>query len=540
MNNNKKKIIIVGAGAGGITLACYLSKAGHEVQVYEKNEFSGGRCSLIFKEVKDKEIKGKFRFDQGASMYMMPHIFENVYKDLGMDLNKEIKLIQCDPNYNVFYDDGTNLTLTSNLVEMKNNLENIEKGSFDNFLKMMKEGHEHHEISCNWIMENTYYNWYNYLHLGNLDKLFKLRVWKTHFGGISKFFKSDKLRKAFTFQNMYMGLSPFEAPYAYTLLQYSELADGIWYPKGGMYHIFRIIKKKAIEYGAKFYYSSPVKQILLNDKNEAIGIKLENNKEIHCDIVVCNADLTYVYNKLLPTTDYQKCLNNKQYTSSTISFYWGIKGKIQQLDSHNIFIAKDYKPSFDKIFKDNTLPNDPSFYVHVPSKLDPTAAPDNCETVAILVPIGHLSDSDYLKNDKNKQKWDKLTEIARETVLKKFEQIGIKNIRSRIIIEDINTPITWESKFNLYKGSALGLNHQITQVGYLRPPNRDNNFKNLYFVGASTHPGTGVPMVIKSAKLVALDILNLNHGNHKGIYMKYILYFFPFIIFFYLFFYFYY
>lgn len=500
--NTRKKVIIIGAGVGGISSASLLGKNGYDVTVYEKNDYAGGRCSLINKD--------GYRFDQGASLYLMPNTFKRLYEKLGLNIDDHIKLYKCDPNYNIYYDDYSKITLSTDLKHMQAELEREEPGSFKKYNEFLAESKIHYDISDVWIMRETFYNWYNFFNIRNIGKLFSMHVLEKHYYRVCKFFNSYKLRKAFTFQNMYMGLSPYDAPATYTLLQYTELVEGVWYPKGGMYEVFRILENIGKnEYGVKYLYNKPIQTIIIED-GKATGVKLQDGTIDTADIIICNADLTYAYEKLLPRTNYLSKLKNMKYTSSTISFYWGVDRKIPQLQAHNIFLAKDYKNSFDRIFKYNTLPDDPSFYVHKPSQIDDTCAPTSCETITVLVPIGHYTDTKYDNNI------DQLVSHARNTILEKFKGIGIEDFEKSIKVEMINTPFTWNEKFNLYQGSALGLNHQMTQVAYFRPPNKDNNFQNLYFVGASTHPGTGVPVVINSAIITTDEIIN-NTPNESNI-----------------------
>lgn len=220
------------------------------------------------------------------------------------------------------------------------------------------------------------------------------------------------------------------------------------------------------------------------------------------DIVVCNADLVYSYNKLLPETSYGKRLGTKApLTSSSISFYWCMSRKMTEFSVHNIFLSESYKASFDQIFKDHLLPEEPSFYIHVPSQLDSTAAPEGKDTMVVLVPVGHIVES-------NKDRFDELIKKARSQVIQLIEErLKIKNFADLIEGEMINDPRTWREKFNLWQGSILGLAHSIPQVLFFRPSTRSHLFKNLYFVGASAHPGTGVPIVLCGAKLVERQIL---------------------------------
>lgn len=298
-------------------------------------------------------------------------------------------------------------------------------------------------------------------------------------------------------------MSPYDSPAPYSLLQYTEIAEGIFYPRGGFHKVIESLENIATKkFGAKFTYNTNIEKIIIDDNKVAKGVRFEDGHEEYADLVICNADLVYAYNNLLPETSYGNRLGKDgTLTSSSVSFYWGMKRKMPEFGVHNIFLAKDYKPSFDDIFKKHLYPEDPSFYVNVPSRIDPSAAPEGKETIVCLLPIGHLAPN-------NEHCIEQLVKQSRDRIIKIMEQrLNIENFESLIDNELINDPRTWQSKFNLWKGSILGLSHYIPQVLHFRPSIRSHIFKNLYFVGASAHPGTGVPIVLCGAKLAEKIIL---------------------------------
>lgn len=298
-------------------------------------------------------------------------------------------------------------------------------------------------------------------------------------------------------------MSPYDTPALFNLLQYTELAEGVWYPRGGFHKVIDALEWIATKkFGAQFNYNVNVKEIIVDEKGVATGVRFADGTVDYADVVVCNADLVYAYNHLLPKTKYGQRLGEKAaLTSSSISFYWGMKCQIPELDVHNVFLAKDYKGSFDNVFKQKVLSDDPFFYLNVPSRIDPSAAPDGKDTVVLLLPISHLSPNNHNCMDV----WIK---TARKRVIQIIEErLNLKNFESLIECEVINDPRTWQTKFNLWKGSILGMSHSIPQVLHYRPSIRCNEFKNLYFVGASVHPGTGVPIVLCGAKLAEKQIL---------------------------------
>jgi phytoene desaturase len=231
------------------------------------------------------------------------------------------------------------------------------------------------------------------------------------------------------------------------------------------------------------------------------GVELEDGRELTADIFVGNADLPYIYKELLPESAEAKKLEDKLYTCSTIMFYWGVDKPYPQIAHHNVFLGGDYKASFDQIFNEHTLPAVPSFYVHAPARTDPAAAPEGQDTLYVLVPVGHL-------DARTEQDWEALVARARKTVLTRLAgEMGATDLAEHIKFEIVYQPKVWQERFNLEKGAAFGLSHNFWQVGYLRPQNRHKQYKNLYFAGASTHPGTGLPIVLLSARLTTERIL---------------------------------
>ncbi|WAQ87517.1 hypothetical protein PtA15_8A421 [Puccinia triticina] len=501
---DKKKVIIIGAGVGGLATAARLAKAGLDVTVVEKNNFSGGRCSLIEKD--------GFRFDRGPSFYLMPEIFEDLFDDLGERVDKWYQLKRCDPNYVVHFDDKETVTLSSNMPKLKSEIERFEgKDGWARFLRFMSEGQTHYEVSIKEVLLKDYPTFLSILKLELVWMALKIHVFDKLHRRARDYFWSERLRRAFTFSSMYLGMSPYRAPATYNLLQYTELAQGIWYPVGGFHRLPRSLEAITKKNGGRVLYSSPVKRIILSDgeKREACGVELENGTRLEADVVISNADLVWTYSNLLPQTKYTQKLENSQLTCSSISFYWSIKRKIPSLVTHQVFLAKEYRESFDIIFDGHSMPHQPSFYVNVPSRIDPSAAPDGKDAMIVLVPIGHLHANNLSKN------WEKIISHAREFVLHTMENNILQpgdlkegeRFSDLIESESMNTPHTWEKDLNLFKGSILGLSHNIFQVINFRPHIKHDTIKRMYFVGASTHPGTGVPVVACGSKLTAEKVL---------------------------------
>ncbi len=484
--------IIIGAGLGGIALAARLARRGYRVTVLEKNAAPGGRCSQL--------VRDGHRFDIGATLFLMPQVFAETYAALGERMQDHLDLRRIDPTYRLHFNDESQLALTGDLPAMQDQLEAISPGSFDGLLRYLGEGSLHYHESLDHFCGRNFYNLAEFLSPQNVLRVLRIKGFTKHYANIGRYFSHPRLKAAFTFQNMYLGLSPYDAPATYSLLQYTELADGVWFPMGGIYRVVQSLAAIAEAQGVEFRYNTPVCRIEV-DGSRATGVLLDNGVRLGADVVIANADLPYAYQSLLPDTGPAKSMERKKYTCSAIMFYWGVDKVFPKLEHHNIYLSDDYRPSFDRIFKDHSLPEEPSFYVHAPARTDPAAAPAGQDTLLALVPCGHIDST-------VPQDWDALRNQARSFVLGRLSRAGMPDLEQHLKFEVSYTPHDWAERFNCARGTAFGLSHNVWQVGYFRPHNRHDRYHNLYFVGGSTHPGTGLPMVLLSARLVAERIFS--------------------------------
>lgn len=488
----QKKVIVIGAGIGGMATAVQLAQKGFSVTVYEKNSYSGGRCSSIFKE--------GHRFDVGATLLMMPRIYEDLYKSMGKDMYKELELYRMDPIYKIKFPGDDKMLFSSDLAFMQTEMERIEKGSYQAFLKYMSDSYKAYQISMKHIIDRNYDHALQFFNPKNVVLLQKLRAFSNHYAHTGRFFKSEMLRVVFTFQNIYVGQNPFEASAIFAMLPFLELTDGVWFPKGGMQAITKNIETIALSEGVKFEFNTPVKEIVL-EGNKATGVLLKDETFVEANLVIANADLPYVYNHLLPPSKEQKRINKLHYTCSAFMFHWAMDKEYKNIEQHNVYVSGNYKKNIQNVFDEKQIPEDVSFYLHSPVKSDSSAAPQNQDSLSCIVPVGHVDDN-------IEQDWDKMKEQAREKVFNRLKLEGFTNFEKHIKFEICYTPKTWVSAFNLSKGATFGsLSHNLMQMGYMRPHNQHKKYRNLYFVGGSTHPGNGVPMVLLSSKLTTQKIV---------------------------------
>jgi phytoene desaturase len=489
-----KKVIIIGAGIGGIAAAAKLAQLGYQVKVVEKGRRSGGRC--------DYYSKDGHKFDTGPTFVVMPDLYHNAFRYLGEKLEDHLKLIRVDPTYQLHFSDLSKLTLTSDLEIMKDQLESIEPGSFNEYKRYLKEGELNYRLSLKYFMERQFSSLIKYLNPINLYLMVRLKILKEHYKNVGKYFKDPRLRAAFTFQDSYLGLSPFEAPALFSMIQYIEFAHGVWFPKGGIYQIIEAFTNIAQKNGVEFLYGKEAVRINISG-DEVTGVTLKNGIELRSDIVIGNADLPYIYRELLPDDGTYSKLAKMKYSFSALMYIWGVDTKFPQFDVHNLYLGRDFKGGFEKVVKDHSMAEEPNFYVHAPTRINEELAPPGQDSLVAIIPVGHL-------DEKVEQDWPGLLNKGRQLILNRLGEDGIKDLKEHIKFEITLTPKEWEKRYNLTYGSILSLGHHFSQLGYLRPHNRHKKFRNLYFCGGSTHPGAGLPTVLISARLVC-DRIQKDH-----------------------------
>ncbi len=487
----EKRIAVVGAGMGSLAAAIRLQAQGFEVEVFEKNDQLGGRMGRL-------EGEG-FTFDTGPSLLLMTDTYRDLFRSAGRDLDDYVNLIPLDANYRVNFGDGDSMTIQRKLPELINELERIEPGVTPRFYRFLEDACYKYRLGRKEFVERDFDRAQDFFGLRNLRLLLKTNAVGNYYKNVSKFFRTDKLRQAFSLQTMYLGLSPFRAPAVYSLLPYTELAeDGLWFPEGGMYALVEAMERLATELGVKFHLNSPVEEVTVT-KERAQGVRV-NGEEYAADAVLVGADLPYAYRSLLPNSadkDFKgrRKREELEYTASAFMLYLGMDHKLENMLHHNFYLSSEYKENFDAIFQERRLPDDPSFYAVVPSKTEPRMAPEDNDALFVLVPVPHLGPNVDWKRD---------GAAFKEKVYGMLEErCGIENIRDHIVYEKVRTPEDWLTDYNLEEGAAFGIGHGIFQVGYFRPPMVSENIESLYFVGASTRPGTGVPLVTIGAKLVS-------------------------------------
>jgi phytoene desaturase len=487
-----KSVLVIGAGIGGIVAATHLAQHGIKVTVIEKNSRPGGRCDRISRE--------GHHFDTGPTLLVMPLLYEAEFHALGTSMREMLDLQRVDPTYHLVFDDGSQLALTSDMKSMQEQLERFEPGGFQGLMRYMTEGHRHYTLGMERLVSRDFRKPTEFFTLKNIPLIYQLKPFANHYRNMSTYFDDPRLKAAFTFQDVYMGLSPFEAPATFSMMPYTELAHGVWYPRGGMYSVVEALMQLAQNAGVEFLFDATVEHVDINSTH-ARGLILEKGQHVEADAVLANADLPYVYEDLLPDTELAKSISRKRFSCSVISFFWGLDKKYESLGPHTLFLAHDYRENFKSIIDDLGLPENPSLYIHAPARLDPSMAPEGEDTMIAIVPVGHMSEN-------GEQDWAKIRDTARQHVFRRLSILGINDLESHVKFETNFTPLSWRKRYNLMKGSTHGLCHNLTQLAYFRPSNKHPRYHNLYFTGASTRPGTGMPTAMVSGRLSAQRIMD--------------------------------
>lgn len=485
--NKKETVLIIGAGIGGLATACYLAKKGYDVTIVEKNSTVGGKARVF--------TENGFTFDMGPSWYMMPEVFEHFFNLMGENMSDYYTLKKLSPSYRVFLkSDKSQYDFYGDIEKNAQTFEAIEPGSSTVLKTFLKKLQLQYSIAYNEFMFKNYNSILDFLTLSMFKIGYKLPLLKKQKAIIESHFKSEILQKVMQYQMILLGTAPGDCPGIYSMMNYVDFGLGVWYPDGGIWKLPAAMEMIAKKNGVQIITDAPVKTILV-DKDRATGVQLETGRIMHADIVISNADITYTDQRLLPKGYQQYSDNyweNKMLAPSTFLLYLGIKGKIPNLEHHNLFFPQNWNKGFQEIFHKPAWPEDPSFYICAPSKTDSSVAPEDCENLFVLVPIAPgLSYDETFENTYREKILDELETYA-----------GITDIRNRIMYSRTYSIKDFEIDYNAYKGSALGLAHTLGQTALFRPNNFHKKISNLYFVGASTNPGIGMPICIISAELV--------------------------------------
>ncbi len=494
-----QRVIIIGAGIGGLATANLLAKAGYDVAVYEKNASPGGRAGVL--------KKNGFTFDTGPSWYLMPDVFTHYFSLFGKSVNRELKLQQLTPAYKVFFENDPPLTITSDSEKDAETFEAIEPGAGKKLKHYVQKGDAIYRLSMKHFLYTNFSSLRDFTRqevLRRSHTMVRLAIMPID-KYVRRYVTDQRLRQILEYPMVFLGASPFSAPALYSLMSALDFREGVFYPLGGLYTIIERLVAIGNSLGVTYHYHSPVAQIVV-DEGKARGIILEDGTKLTADIVISNADLHFTETKLLSDKDRSypaQYWDKREAGPSALLMYLGVKGSLPELEHHNLFFADDWKQNFDSIFTNKKLPWPASVYVCKPSATDPSVAPKGHENVFVLVPL-----PSGVKITR-----DKLPKIADKYLGLIADKFSIPDLKKRLVVKELFGPNDFTETYNAWQGTALGPSHILRQSAFFRSSNKSRKVQNLYYVGGSTIPGIGLPMCLIGAELIYKRLAGYKRGG---------------------------
>jgi phytoene desaturase len=476
-----------------------LAGAGAEVTVIEREPTVGGRTSTL-------ESDG-FRFDRGPTFFLFPEVLESIFHAAGYDLREEVELKRLDPNYRLMFEDGGSVDASSDIDRLKSEIARLSASDAANIDRYLEDNRRKFS-SFRPILESPFSSHADLLKLPLLELLPLMRPFSSVDADLRRYFDDPRTRLAFSFQSKYLGMSPFKCPSLFTILAFLEYEFGVFHPVGGCGAVSSAMARVARKMGVEFRLGEPVEEVIVEGRR-ARGVATAR-ASYDCDALVINADFANAMRNLVPNRLRRRWndrrIEKTKMSCSTFMLYLGIDGKFPSLPHHTIYLSRDYQRHLDSIDRDHTLPESPSLYVHNPSVIDPTLAPEGMSSLYVLVPVTQT----HANVD-----WEAEKHAYRDIVLDRLGDVGLGDLRSRIRSETVFTPADWEQRLDLFRGATFSMAHSLDQMLSLRPHNRFEDLDGVYLTGGGTHPGSGLPVIYQSAKISA-GLLAQDLGLRKG------------------------
>jgi phytoene desaturase len=469
-----RSCIVIGAGIAGIAAAIRLAARGYQVDVYEANDYPGGK-------LRESRVNG-YRFDMGPSVFTLPELIDELFTLCGKNPRDYFSYSRLETNFKYFFEGGTCINAYADVDRFAAEISAKSDEPPEHFRRYLKDIEEKFNITNEVFIENSLHVFKNYLKRSVLYGLMhfnRIDAFSSMYHTNRRFFKDPRLVQLFDHYASYVGSNPLVAPATLNLISHLVISKGAYVPDQGMYGMVKALVKLAEEMKVKFHYSTLVEEILIKNRRVA-GVRLPQGEK-HYDIVVSNMDIYFTYHRLLPTLRKPRIILNQAKSSSIVGFYWGVKGSFPALGVHNMLFAGDERKEYKAVFDQ-----------HITARQSAGDAPAGCENWFIIVTAP--------SNDG--QNWNALVERARQSVFKKVQRMLGIDVASLIECEQVLTPPEIEQRYRSAFGAVYGNSSNSKFAAFLRHPNFSRKVKGLYFVGGSVHPGSGIPMCLNSAKIM--------------------------------------
>ncbi|MEZ5277974.1 MAG: phytoene desaturase family protein [Opitutaceae bacterium] len=481
----RQKIVIIGAGPGGLASAMLLSHAGADVTLLEQKPYVGGRTSSLHRE--------GYTFDLGPTFFLYPDVLREIYAQCGLRMEDEFEMTRLDPNYRLIFEGRGEIDVTSDVDRMEQRIAEFSAEDGANFRAFLSDNRRKFGAFKS-ILQRPFSSVLDVMHPSMLKMLPFFRPSRSVDQDLGRFFNDPRIRLACAFQSKYLGMSPYQCPSIFTILSYLEYEYGVFHPKGGCGAVSRAMGDAARRLGADIRLGEPVRDLRFEGRRARAVITDEG--EYPCDALVINGDFSKTMTTLVPNHLRKRWSNKtiarKKYSCSTFMMYLGVDGTYPELAHHNILLDGNYQQTLREIANDHRLGDSPSVYVCNPCVTDPSMAPPGKSAIYVLVPVSHQHPN---------IDWDSSRDSFRKLAFGQLAKMGFPDIESKIELEQIITPDTWSADYSVYRGAVFNLAHSLDQMLFLRPNNRFEDLESVYLVGGGTHPGSGLPVIYESARI---------------------------------------
>ncbi len=484
--HKEKQAICIGAGFGGIAAALRLKALGYDVTLVDKMTQLGGRAQVFEKD--------GFFFDAGPTVLTAPFLFEELFKLFNKNLNEYVELIPLDLWYRYLFEDGTTFDYGSNLDETVSQVHNLNPSDVRGYKKLLEFSEKIFHVGFDRLSCQPFHRIATLLR--TIPQLIKLKSYRSVYGLVSSYIKNEHLRRCFSISPLLVGGNPFDTTSIYALIHFLERKWGIHFAKGGTGSLVKAFEKLLTEVGVKIKLNTTVTQILV-EQGKVQGIELSNGTILKSDVVVVNGDPSFTYKNLIAATHRKKWTDKKIdklfYSMGLFVLYFGTKKRYEEVAHHSIVFGNSYKELLRDIFNNGIVSDDPSLYIHRPTATDPDMAPEGCDSFYALAPVPNLA---------NGTNWDEMGPLYQEKLIDLIEKRLLPNLRENLATCFHVTPKYFEREHLSELGAGFSIAPVFRQSAYFRFHNKSEDIESLYFVGAGTHPGAGLPGVLSSAKVV--------------------------------------